>query len=202
MLAFLSLWGANLVLTVLFMTHRGHSWFPWALLAGVLGPLVWPLAAREVRADRRSADQLPPTGGEVLIAVAPWAGSAHPDARTVRRVGPPVRGATFVSVLDAEDAGTPAGRAAAEEAEAGLTHRCRDLVSAGLIEGPVERLILYGRPGDEIARLAASGEFRAIVLGGCGSIGHHLLHGCTRARLERRTSVPIVTPERPEEVVA
>lgn len=201
MLAYLVVWVAIVVLTVVLMAHRGHSWFSWAILTGALGPLAWPLALREVVADRRTTRQPPSTVGDVLIALVPRAGSADPILGAVRQVDPPVRSATLVAVLDAEDAATPAGRAAAADAEALLARSCRMLKSAGLVSGQVEHRVLYGRPADEIARLAASGSFRAIVLGPCGPRRHHLLHGCTRARLERRTSVPL-KPTREAEVSA
>jgi nucleotide-binding universal stress UspA family protein len=169
--------------TSLFMAHRGHSWFGWAIIGGALGPLSWPLAAYTVWSDRPS-DAEPPVDADVLVAVPPWLGSP-----------------TLASVLDAEDATTPGGRAKAAELDA-LLARCAEALRAEeLVEPPVERRILYGRPADELARYVASGDFRAIVFGPDASAAHHLLRGHVRARLERLASVPVFSARR-ERVVA
>jgi nucleotide-binding universal stress UspA family protein len=186
--------------TSLFMAHRGHSWFGWAIIGGAFGPLSWPLAAYTVWSDRPS-DVEPPVDADVLVAVPPWLGSPEPIVEAVRRLEPLARTATLASVLDAEDATTPGGRAQAAELDAQLARCAEALRAEGLVEPPVERRILYGRPADELARFAASGDFRAIVLGPDASAAHHLLRGHIRARLERLASVPVFSARR-EQVVA
>jgi nucleotide-binding universal stress UspA family protein len=193
-LTFLALWVGVVALTVVIMARRGHSWFSWAVLGGALGPLAWPLALRELAADRR-ADE-PDADGDVLIAVAPWERSPEPILGSLGRVRPPARTATLVTVLDAEDATTPAGRAIVEAAEARLRSFAVAVSSSGLVAGPVEHRVRYGRAADELARLARAGGFEWIVLGSGGSRTQHLLHGRTRTRLERLIPVPVVRTER------
>jgi nucleotide-binding universal stress UspA family protein len=162
------------------------------VITGVLGPLAWPLAVGALRADRRTVVEA--TEGDVLVALAP---GVAPDGlvEALGQVPGPIRGATLVSVLDAEDADTHAGREAATDAVAAL-QRCADALTAtGHVDGPIDHRVLFGRPADRIARFAETGGYRAIVLGSGGSRPHHLLHGAARARLERLTSIPIVTNE-------
>ena len=193
--AYVVVWVLIAVLTTLFMAHRGHSWFPWAVISGALGPVSWPLAAYTVLSEE-SRDFEPPVEVDVLVAVPPWLRSPEPIVEAVRHLEPLSRTATLASVLDAEDASTRAGRVAAEELDA-LLARCGDaLVAEGLVEAPVERRILYGRPADELARFAAAGGFRAIVFGPDASRAHHLLQGRTRARLQRLTAIPVYSAHR------
>lgn len=195
MLVYVAVWAAIAVLTTLFMAHRGHSWFPWAIISGALGPIAVPLAAYTVMSEE-PGDVEPPVEVDVLVAVPPWLRSPEPIVEAVRRLEPLSRTATLASVLDAEDARTRAGKTAAEELDA-LLARCGEaLVAEGLVEAPVERRILYGRPADELARFAAAGGFRAIVFGPDASRAHHLLQGHTRARLQRRTAVPVFADRR------
>lgn len=193
MLPYLVAWAAIIALTVLLMARRGHAWYFWFILSAALGPLAWPLALRALIGRDHSPNE--PPVGDVLIAFPPWLRSPEPMVKAIKRAELAPRMATLVSVLDSEDADTPAGRAAAREIEA-LLERCeRALVSAGLVRSPVEHRLLYGRAADEIARLAGSGDYRAIVLGPSGSGLRHLLRGHTRARLERLGSIPIVPPD-------
>lgn len=200
MRAYLVVWVLIAVATTLFMAHRGHSWFPWAVISGALGPISWPLAAYTVLSEEPSDVELP-VEVDVLVAVPPWLHSPEPIVEAVRRLEPLSRTATLASVLDAEDARTRGGRAAAEELDALLVRCGEALVAEGLVEPPVERRILYGRPADELARFAAAGGFRAIVFGPDASRAHHLLQGHTRARLERLTAVPVYSA-RHERVIA
>jgi hypothetical protein len=134
---------------------------------------------------------------DVLVAVPPWISSVESIVDTVRRLEPLARKATLASVLEAEDERSAAGRVAAEELHR-LLERCGDaLVAEGLVEPPVERRILYGRPADELARFATAGGFRAIVLGPSARPSHSWVHGPTRTRLERLAGIP-VTSARPE----
>jgi hypothetical protein len=200
MWAYIVVWGLIAVATTLFMAHRGHSWFQWAIISGALGPISWPLVAYTVLSEEPSEVELP-VEVDVLVAVPPWLRSPEPIVEAVRHLEPLSRTATLASVLDAEDASTPGGRAASEELDA-LLARCGDaLVAEGLVEPPVERRILYGRPADELARFAAAGGFRAIVFGPDASRAHHLLQGHTRARLQRRTTIPVY-PSRGQQVGA
>jgi hypothetical protein len=191
MLASVAIWVALAGLTSLYMAHRGHSWFSWAILALALGPLSWPLAARAVLADARP-DEVPRATGDVLVAVPPWVCSPEPVVEAVRRADLQVGEATLVSVLEAEDAQTPAGRAATEEMQALLVRCGEELLGAGLVEGTVEHYVLFGRAADELARLADAGPFRAIVLGPAATWGHHLVQGHTGHRLRRLTAVPVL----------
>jgi hypothetical protein len=190
--AAVGVWVLIAALTTLLMAHRGHSWFQWAVISGTLGPLSWPLVARELLTEERPA-VAPPVEVDVLVAVPPWITSIEPMLDAVRRLEPLARTATLASVLDAEDATTVAGRAVAEELEALMVRCGRALVAEGLVEPPVECRILYGRPADELARFAAAGGFRAIVLGPDAPRSHHLLKGHSRARLQRLTRLPVMS---------
>jgi nucleotide-binding universal stress UspA family protein len=194
MLAFLAVWLTIAVITAVVMTRRGHSWFTWAVIGGVLGPLAWPLAVRADMATR-AAPLDPPVSGDVLIGLAPWTGSPEPIVEALRRLDPAPRSVTVVSVLDAEDATTHAGHDGAREAGALLDRCCRAIRSANVVDGRVECRVVYGRPADELARLARSGAYRRIVLGPSGSTMHHVLHGHTGTRLEHLTSVPLLERE-------
>jgi hypothetical protein len=196
----LIVWLVAAATTTLYMAHRGHAWFGWAIIGTALGPLSWPLAAYTAWTDRPSEVEAP-VEADVLVAVPPWLGAPEPIVEGVRRLEPLARTATLVSVLDAEDATTPAGRAEAAELDALLARCAEALLAAGLVEPPVERRILYGRPADELARLATSGGFRAIVLGPDASTAHHLLKGHIRPRLERLVDLPIFSA-RGERVVS
>lgn len=196
----LIVWFSIAVLTTLFMAHRGHAWFPWAFISGALGPLSLPLAAYTVWSEQ-PRDVEVPVETDVLVAFPPWLRSPEPIVEAVRGLEPLSRTATLASVLDAEDATTPAGREKAEELDALLARCAEALVAEGLVEPPVERRILYGRPADELGRFAAAGGFRAIVFGPDASRGHHLLQGHTRARLERLAGVPVFSARRMEVVV-
>jgi hypothetical protein len=200
MFAYVAVWVAIAVVTTLFMAHLGHSWFPWAIISGALGPFSWPLAAYTLYTDEPTEVE-PPVDVEVLVAVPPWIRSPEPMVEAVRRLKPLAQTAVIASVLDAEDRTSPAGRVAAEELEALLARIGEALVAEGLVEPPVERRILYGRPADELARFAEAGRFRAIVFGPDGSRAHHLLQGHIRRRLLRMTAVPVF-PVRRERVIA
>ena len=127
-----------------------------------------------------------------------WITSVEPIVEAVRRLEPLAQTATLASVLDAEDANTKAGRAAALDLE-GLLVRCGEaLVAKGLVEPPVEHQILYGRPADELARFADAGGFRAIVFGPDAPWTRHLVQGHIRARLQRLTEVPVFPVRRSE----
>jgi hypothetical protein len=191
--AAVAVWVLIAALTTLLMAHRGHSWFQWAVISGALGPFSWPLVAYILLTEDRPA-VAPPVEADVLVAIPPWIKSIEPMLDAVRRLEPLARTATLASVLDAEDATTEAGRAAAEELEALMDSCGGALVAEGLVEPPVERRILYGRPADELARFAAVGGFRAIVLGPNAPRAHHLLQGHTRARLQRLTQLPVLSP--------
>ena len=192
MLAFIAIWSFIVAATTLVMARLGHSWFTWAVLSAGLGPLSWPLAADAVLADRRRRPEAHPHPGDVLVGVAPWAHSAQPILRALAELGDGVRGVTLVRVLDAEDAATPAGRTVAREAEAELLSLARDVEASGLVEGPVDRQLAFGRPADELGRLARAGGYGTILLGPSGPRSHHVVHGHTGSRLRRRASIPVL----------
>jgi hypothetical protein len=154
--------------------------------------------------DRRARRNLPePTAhGDVLVAVAPWVRETRPILDAVRALDPRPRSVTLATVLDAEDARTQAGSETAREGEAFLRRCCSELEASGLVGGPVECTVRYGFAADELAKLANSGGYERIVLGPSASATHHLVHGRTRARLERQTSSPILRPGVRREVVA
>jgi hypothetical protein len=183
MLALLVLWAIVVALTVFVMARRGHSWFYWTILTGVLGPLAWPIAVRAVLAERDDTADLP--RGDVRITGPPWTRAPEDVLEAVRRAAPIDGSATLVRVLDAEEADTPAGRADAEASTAFLDRCCTALRASGLVAGPVECRLLYGRAPDELARIVRVGGYRRIVLGESGPAWHHVLHGHTRARLGR-----------------
>jgi Na+-translocating ferredoxin:NAD+ oxidoreductase RnfD subunit len=171
MLAFLGLWLAIVVITAVVMAHRGHSWFSWAVVAAAFGPLAWPLAVRELLADRRSVAETP-VEGDVLVAVAAWADSTAPILEALRELDPPPRAVTLATVLDAEDERTIAGRAAADEREEFLRRCASEVEASGAVGGPVRWELRYGRVPDELAELARAGAHRCIVLGPSGSAVH------------------------------
>jgi hypothetical protein len=193
--AILAAWVANAALTTLLMAHRGHSWFQWAIISGALGPFSWPLAAFTLWFEE-SPDIEPPSEVDVLVTIPPWLRSPEPIVDVVRAFEPLARTATLASVLEVEDATTVAGREKVEELDALLVRCGEALMAEGLVEPPVERRILYGRPADELARFAAAGGFRAIISGPDAPRGHHLLHGHTRTRLQRLAGVPVYSPRR------
>jgi universal stress protein family protein len=195
MLALIGAWTAVVVVTALVMARHGHAWFTWAVLATALGPLSWPLAYHAV--TRRTPLDTPPAD-QLLIAVAPWVASPEPILTTLRTIEPHGR-ATIATVLEAEAAATAGGRAEVRGTEAELQRFADELVSSGLVQGPVTCRVLFGRAADELARLAQVGGYRAIVVGPSGSWMHHLLQGHTRARLERHTSVPVIFAAPPTE---
>jgi hypothetical protein len=194
MLALIGAWAAIVVVTVLIMARKGHCWFTWAVLATALGPLSWPLAFQAVK--QRTPVDTPPDD-QLLIAVAPWVPSPEPILTTLRTIEPRVDRATVVTVLEAEAAATAGGQAVVERTELELETFADELVSSGLVQGPVTCRVLYGRAADELARVAQLGAYRAIVVGPSGSWMHHLLQGHTRARLEHRTSVPVIVASHP-----
>lgn len=199
MLAFLALWSAVIVVTSVVMAHRGHSWFSWAVLATAFGPLAWPLAIRELLADRTAVAE-PAVEGDVLVAIAPWTRSPEQILEAVADIDPPPRAVTLATVLDAEDAITLSGRAACGEHEVFL-RRCADEIDrSGVVGEPVRWELRYGRVPDVLAELARSGAYRSILLGSRGSAIHHLLHGHTRIRLGQLTSTRMLEPVRPEVV--
>jgi hypothetical protein len=190
--AVIVVWVLVAALTTSFMARRGHAWFQWAVVGAAMGPLSWPLAAYTLRTDGRAVTPLP-VEADVLVAVPPWVTSVDPILESIRVLEPLARTATLVSVLETEAETTVAGRGTAEELD-GLLARCGDaLVAAGLVDPPVERRILYGRPADELARFAAAGGFRAIVLGPSARRPFTWVRGRTRARLERLTDIPVVS---------
>ena len=133
-----------------------------------------------------------PAADQLLIAVAPWVPSPEPIITTLRAIEPRVGRATIATVLETEAAATASGQAVIRVTEDELQRLADELVSSGLVQGPVTCRVLFGRPADELARLAQLGGYRAIVVGPSGSWMHHLLQGHTRSRLERRTSVPVI----------
>lgn len=189
----LGIWLAIVVVTVGVMAHRGHSWFTWLWLSAALGPLCWPVAASTLVRDRREVVQNVPRHGGFLIAVAPWVRSLEPLRRVLATVAIRDAGATLVSVLDAEDATTVSGKEATREAEGRLAELTETVESWGFVEGRVDYRVAYGRPADVLSEIASRGGYGAIVLGPTGTLAHRLLHGNTRTRLRRRTSVPIIT---------
>lgn len=190
-------WVLIAVLTTLLMAHRGHSWFQWAVISAALGPFSWPLVAYTLLTEDRPK-VAPLVDADVMVAVPPWITSVEPIVEAVRRLEPLAQTATLASVLDAEDANTKAGRAAALDLEALLVRCGEALVAKGLVEPPVEHQILYGRPADELARFADAGGFRAIVFGPDAPWTRHLVQGHIRARLQRLTEVPVFPVRRSE----
>jgi hypothetical protein len=189
----LGIWVAIAAVTVFVMARRGHSWFTWFWLSAVFGPLSWPLAVDTVVRERRGSVNGVPRHGGLLIAVAPWLQSLEAIRRVVSNVAIRDAGATLVCVLDAEDAATSAGKETTRETERRLAELAEKVASWGLVEGRIDYRIAYGRPPDALAELATKGGYGAIVLGPSGRVPHRILHGNTRARLRRRTSVPIIT---------
>ena len=191
MLAFLVLWLAVVVVTTVVMAHHGHGWFSWAVVATAFGPLAWPLAIRELLAERTTVAR-PATEGDVLVAVAPWTRSTEQILEALAEVDPSPRAVTLATVLDTEDASTVSGRAASGDREAFLRRSASEIETSGVVECPVRWQIRYGRAADELAEVARAGGYRSIVLGSSGSVLHHLFHGHTRPRLAHLTSTRIV----------
>lgn len=90
MLAFLVLWLAVAVVTIVVMAHHGHGWFSWAVVATAFGPLAWPLAIRGLLAERTTVAQ-PAMEGDVLVAVALWTGSAEQILEALAELDPSPR---------------------------------------------------------------------------------------------------------------
>jgi hypothetical protein len=196
MLALIGAWTTVVVVTALFMSRQGHSWFTWGILTTALGPLAWPLAYRAMKA--RTPIDAPPTG-QLLIAVAPWVPSPEPILKALATIEPRAERATITTVLEAEAAATASGKEVVRGTEVELQRLADELVSSGLDQGPVTCRVLFGSAADELARLAQLGGYRAIVVGPSGSWMHHLLQGHTRARLERHTLIPIIVAAHPTE---
>jgi hypothetical protein len=198
-LVFLALWLAVVVVTAVVMAHGGHGWFSWAVVAAAFGPLAWPLAIRELLADRTTVAE-PAMEGDVLVAVAPWTCSAEEVLEALALLDPPPRAVTLATVLDAEDASTVSGRVAGSERRAFLRRCASEIEASGVVDGPVRWQLRYGRVADQLAELARAGGYRSIVLGSSGSVVHHLLHGHTRSRLAYATSTRILEPGHPRVV--
>ncbi|WP_205696604.1 universal stress protein [Conexibacter sp. SYSU D00693] len=71
------------------------------------------------------------------------------------------------------------------EADAAADRTLRDAVARVPQDIPVTTVLRHGRPGPEVAKLAASGDFDAVLLGArgvgrvgalMGSVSHHVLH--------------------------
>jgi nucleotide-binding universal stress UspA family protein len=196
----LVIWGAIVVVTVVVMARRGHSWFTWFWLSAVLGPLCWPLAADTLVRDRRGGVKDVPRHGGLLIAVAPWVRSLEPLRGVMSNLTIRDAGATLVCVLDAEDATTVSGKETTRETERRLAAFAKTVKSWGFIEGPVDYRVEYGRPADVLSEIASKGGYAAIVLGPTGTLRHRVLHGSIPSRLRRRTSVPMISA--PESEIA
>ena len=174
------------------MARRGHDVFMWAILSTVLGPLALPLA---VRATSRGAGRTttPRRPGAVLVGVDRGADPVE-LAHCLAEVPSLDRatGITLAAVLDLETPDTAAGRADIRATEEHLLDVAAALAADGRVSPPFERVVTFGEPAEELARLANDGGFAMVVLGGPASSAEHLLRGSVRARLAERTRVPLV----------
>lgn len=187
---FAAAWLVLAAIVAILMRRRGHEFYVWALLAGVLGPLVIPLAVAARRARVAGAQLDHPGTLDVLVADDGSAGAAaaYEAARAVLRS--PATSWTFVTVVDAEAATTTRGRDTEHEARDRLAERARS--AAGELDAPVDIAVLHGDAASELCRYAVENGYEVIV---AGSHSHRLSRavlGSVARRLASASSVPVL----------
>jgi nucleotide-binding universal stress UspA family protein len=188
-------WIAFGVASALVMARRGHSWFMWALLGTILGPLVLVLAACAIRDEstppppRRGTT---PTergapGTRLLIGVdgSPLSETAARSA--IRLFAPRPRQVTLAMVLEYEEARTPAGLEDRRRASEYLSSLARTMPDAA-----PDVVLLSGRAADALAHLARDGAYDVVAVAAKGRGFSRAILGSTASRLMQRSSVPVL----------
>jgi nucleotide-binding universal stress UspA family protein len=181
------------VLVSFAMGRRGHDVASWGALGMLLGPLLIPLAVREMRRERAARAITIEAGGagrgeiDVLVGIDGSPESLEALWAAVHIIGPRVGRLTLATVIDYDAALSDQPWSVREGAEAEL-RRVAAMV-AGHRPGVV---LLAGRPAEALARYAREGGYELIAVGSRGRGVSKAILGSVASQLARGAGVPVL----------
>ena len=201
LLAVVAVWLLIGVTAVVVMARRGHQPFTWGVLGAALGPLVIPLAWRDIRREPNApgislaAGTGTENGLEVLVGID-GSEEAHTAVDTIiEMVGGRLGMCTLASVIDFE-AARSAETPQRVQAEALLSREAQHFHER-TGRAPAQ-VLLPGRPASALRRYATDSGCQLLVLGSRGHGASQLVLGSVASEIVRGPPVPtfIVTAER------
>jgi nucleotide-binding universal stress UspA family protein len=178
-------------MAALIMRRRGHDAFVWMVMFVVLGPLALPLAISAERHPTVGPDTpVRPAAFDVVVA---FDGSARAHAALATAAGlfgDSMTSLTLVTVLDAEAQTSQRGIADEASAREELSAASRSL--DGLLQVPVDSVVLYGAPAHAIADFARTHGYELIIAGTRGRGASRAVLGSVAEQLAKRTLVPVL----------
>lgn len=184
------------LITGLVMGRRGNSWFGWAVIGCVLGPLVIPVALSTARRER---DVQPITlargeeGTGRLRVVVGVDGSAESQAAVrsvIALLGDRIGSFTLAAVIDYDAARSGWKGDDQQEAEAALADAER--VADSSLHGAAETVLLAGVPSRALLEHAATTDADLLAIGSRGRGASTALLGSVASQLAAKSSVPVL----------
>ncbi|MFZ0015089.1 MAG: universal stress protein [Acidimicrobiia bacterium] len=191
-----AIWLVTGLLMGFVMRRRGHDFWTWLVLGGVLGPLAIPLAIERAR-FHPSHDQGPTwnvSNGrfDVLAGIDGSVDSIEAITSALALFGGCVTNLTLARVLSFDSVDTYTGAEDRDEAMAQLSEARRDI---GF--DPTSVLTLYGPPAQALVEYATGNGFELIVVGARGHGLSEALLGSVAERLIGGYDMPVyVGPRR------
>ncbi|MCZ7535070.1 MAG: universal stress protein [Acidimicrobiia bacterium] len=178
------------------MGRRGHSWFTWAALGTVLGPLVIPLALTDVREEPDiraiTLDRGRPGTGPLHVVVGI---DGSPESRaaltsTLALLGDRLGTLTLAAVLDYDTAASSRQWEESEQAKAALADAAA-VAKKDLHLSP-ETVLLAGPPARALLDHATTAGVDLLAIGSRGRGATKMLLGSVASHLAAATETPVL----------
>jgi nucleotide-binding universal stress UspA family protein len=178
------------------MGRRGHSWFTWAALGAVLGPLVIPLALDNIRREPDThtitldEGQLGRGPLHVLVGID---GSAESNAAlnsALTLLGDRLGALTLAAVIDYGTAASPQQWVERDQAKAALANAAS--IAKEHIHRSPETVLLAGSPAKALLHHATATSVDLLAVGSRGRGASKTLLGSVASQLASATEPPVL----------
>jgi len=190
------LWVTIGVATGIVMGRRGYSWFTWAALGAVLGPLVIPLALfdvqREPHAHAITLNQGQPGTGPIHVLVgidgSPESTAALTSALTL--LGDRLGALALAAVIDYDTAASAQQWEERDQAKVSLTDAAT-IAEESLHRSP-ETVLLAGPPAKALLDHATTTGVSLLAIGSRGHGATKALLGSVASHLAAANATPVL----------
>jgi nucleotide-binding universal stress UspA family protein len=196
LLVLLVIWVSLGLITGLIMGRRGNSWFGWAVIGCVLGPLVIPVALSTARRER-DVQAITLVRGEegagqlrILVGIDGSVESQVAVRSVIVLLGDRIGSFTLAAVID-YDAVRPGWKGDdQQDAEAALADAER--VADASLGGAAETVLLVGAPARALLEHAAATDADLLAIGSRGRGASTALLGSVATQLAAKAPVPVL----------
>jgi nucleotide-binding universal stress UspA family protein len=185
-------WTTIGVVVAFLMRRRGHDFFVWLVLGVGFGPLSVPLALDRVRShgavEHQSRGMPTPRhyGFDIVAGVDGSPESLDAIRSAIDLFGGRISSVTLATVVSHEARDSYTGRETQTEARQLL-----DEVAKQVLYDPVDKIVLFGRPEQQLSEFARTSGMEMIVVGSKGKGATKALLGSVSSALVGAVELPV-----------